>query len=181
MIDLRNAGLPRSIRCGSLAVPVVTSFRAWIEFDRCLREEHAASRCIFPDCKGPEGTDEWVDGAIEFLTSPNPTPRGTGPREETAYDLVKDGELIVAAFMQAYRIDLTAAALDLHWHLFKALFAGLPSDTKMMRVIGWRTWKKDTRKIESIMAELKRAWSLPDEREDDYLKLQQDLFGDVTL
>lgn len=180
MIDLRIAGLPRAIRCGSLLVPVVTSFRAWIAFDHGLKEDGAASRCIFPDGKGPDG-DSWVEGALRFLASPNSTPRDTERSDAVAYDLVEDGEYIVSSFMQAYGIDLTDPSLDMHWHLFKALFAGLPADTKMMRIIGWRTWRKDTRKNETVMAALKAAWRLPDAADKEYIDLQQRLFGNVKI
>ena len=166
MIDLRQPTLPSALLVDGRAYEVRTSFRVWIEFERALREERAAWRGVFAGDQ-PEGA-EWVEAAIEFLRSPNSTPRAErmdGPRE---VDLVEDGELIVAAFQQAYGIDLTAT--DMHWHRFKALLANLPESTKLAKVMGYRTYrtpaKGDTN--DAAMRRMKRMWSIPeaaDERE----------------
>lgn len=57
----------------------------------------------------------------------------TGP----AFDYRCDAPYIVAAFQQAYGIDLTTAKL--HWFRFRALFAALPEDTLMAKIMSWRT------------------------------------------
>lgn len=57
----------------------------------------------------------------------------TGP----AFDYRCDAPYIVAAFQQAYGIDLTTEKL--HWFRFRALFAALPEDTLMAKIINWRT------------------------------------------
>lgn len=57
----------------------------------------------------------------------------TGP----AFDYRCDAPYIVAAFQQAYGIDLTREKL--HWFRFRALFAALPEDTLMAKIMGWRT------------------------------------------
>ena len=60
--------------------------------------------------------------------------------------------------MQAYGIDLTS--VDLHWHMFKALFLSLPEDTKIKQIMQMRGYKKDNKSYERQSEELKRAWSL---------------------
>ena len=157
MIDLRQPTLPSALLVDGKAYEVRTSFRVWIEFERALREERMAWRGVFAD-EQPEGA-EWVEAAIEFLRSPNETPRAerrVGPRE---IDL--DGELIVAAFRQTYGIDLTAT--DMHWHLFKALLNGVPDDTRLAQVMGVRGYvtPPKERDNDANMKRQQRMWALP--------------------
>lgn len=81
----------------------------------------------------------------------------TGP----AFDYRCDAPYIVAAFQQAYGIDLTTAKL--HWFRFRALFAALPEDTLMAKIMGWRTL--DLADYEGSMREhyaaLKERFALP--------------------
>lgn len=60
--------------------------------------------------------------------------------EKRCYDYVYDGELIYAAFLQQYKIDLCETP-NLHWWKFKALFSGLTEDTNFIKVLGYRTAK----------------------------------------
>lgn len=83
----------------------------------------------------------------------------TGP----AFDYRRDAPYIVAAFQQAYGIDLTTEKL--HWFRFRALFAALPEDTLMAKIINWRTL--DLADYEGSMREhyaaLKERFALPPE------------------
>ena len=83
----------------------------------------------------------------------------TGP----AFDYRCDAPYIVAAFQQAYGIDL--ATEKLHWFRFRALFAALPEDTLMAKIINWRTL--DLADYEGSMREhyaaLKERFALPPE------------------
>lgn len=58
---------------------------------------------------------------------------GAGP----AYDYHYDAPYIVAAFQQAYGIDLTCE--QVHWWRFRALLRGLPEDCLFCRILHWRT------------------------------------------
>ena len=57
---------------------------------------------------------------------------------ERCFDFIQDSDLIYAAFLQAYGIDLYKEQGKLHWLKFKALMDGLPSDTKLAEVISIR-------------------------------------------
>lgn len=179
MIDLRRPDLPHALVVGGRAYEVDTSFRTWIEFERRLREGQAWYGVFSGDA--PEGAD-WPEAAVEFLRSPTSTPRGErrgGPRE---MDLVEDGELIVAAFQQAYGIDLTAC--DMHWHRFKALLNGIPDDTRLAQVMGIRGWRRASGKQDrdAEMARRQREWALPapDEelRRAEVLEWAEEFFGE---
>lgn len=55
-----------------------------------------------------------------------------------AYDLISDAGCIYAAFLQAYRIDLTEVPF-LHWWAFLALLENLPEETPMAQLMRLRT------------------------------------------
>ena len=86
---------------------------------------------------------------------------GSSRTEELALDYVTDGPAIVAAFQQAYGIDLTRARL--HWWRFKALMSNLPEETQLAKIIGFRT--ADLAQFQGAererRAELKERFALP--------------------
>lgn len=180
MIDLRFKGLPHTVVVDGEDYEVETDFRVWIEAERELRETGSVAYWVFAG-EHPSFLSDWKTPVLEFMASPNPTPRssgdGGGPR---LFDFVDDGEYIVASFMQAYGIDLTTA--DMHWHLFRALFNGLPDDTKMARIMSYRAYDPADakRKREAVMSELRNAWALPKENDAESLSLQQKLFGSIA-
>lgn len=55
---------------------------------------------------------------------------------ERIYSFLHDSAYIYAAFVEAYGIDLTEAAL--HWYQFRALFNALPQSCFFSRILGWR-------------------------------------------
>lgn len=85
----------------------------------------------------------------------------SGPDTGPAFDYRCDAPYIVAAFQQAYGIDLTREKL--HWFRFRALFAALPEDTLMAKIMGWRS--ADLADYEGSMREhyaaLKERFALP--------------------
>ena len=88
-----------------------------------------------------------------------PSETSTGP----AFDYRCDAPYIVAAFQQAYGIDLTREKV--HWFRFRALFAALPEDTLMAKIMSWRTM--DLSDYEGSMrdhyADLQERFALPAE------------------
>lgn len=158
MIDLRFSELPFRIECDGRLYRLDTSFRVWIEFGRYLQEGKAWLG-IFADDR-PEG--DWLPAALEFYRSENKCPHDVPGQDTRALDILEDGDLIVAAFQQAYGIDLTSE--DMHWHRFKALLANVPESTKLSKVMGYRTYttpaKSDTN--DAMMKRMRRMWSIPD-------------------
>lgn len=59
----------------------------------------------------------------------------TGPR---VFDFEQDAEYIIAAFRQAYNIDLIEMRGRLDWRIFIALFKGLPDGTRMREIMNVR-------------------------------------------
>lgn len=167
MIDLEWDHLPDSILVDGREVAVHTSFRVWLRFGRLLEERGVASAAVL---KEPCGGD-WLPAALEFYRSENVTPRGSDGAQRLI-DLTLDGDYIVGSFQQAYGIDLTEG--DMHWHRFLALLRSLPEDTKLMRIAGWRGWRKSRRSQESIMRQLRGEWALPPRDGDAGLGLRRE-------
>lgn len=65
--------------------------------------------------------------------------KSTGGRQKPrrAYCFEEDADLIFAAFLEAYGIDLSAS--DMHWWTFRALLLGLPRGCELVKVMGYRT------------------------------------------
>lgn len=180
-VDLRRRGLPTRIWCGEAEGwrEVVTDFRAWVEFDHGL-QRGVAGYGIFPAGARPPEGDEWVASAREFLESPVACPHDSPEPGGRALDLVEDGDYLVAAFMQAYGVDLTDPSLEMHWHLFMALLRGLPGETVMAQAMGWRTWRDDRRDERARAEARRREWSLPDPRDEQRVAWQEAAFGRVA-
>lgn len=162
MIDLRFRELPSFLECGGFLYALNTDFRAWIEFDYLL-SRGVLWTGIFKD-ETPEG--DWEEAAKEFLLSKNATPHGGRKTNDRAIDYILDGDYIVAAFQQAYGIDLTSIEY-LHWHRFSALLKGLPDDTKLAQIMGYRIYKPTKIKLEEQMKKNKAMWTLPDDIEEE--------------
>lgn len=160
-VDLRLE-LPHQVRVGDGWADVVTDFRAWLDYGEALRRGFV-SLAIWP---GMPPAGEWLDGALEFYESPNPFPRGRrgGAR---AFDYLLDGDYIVAAYQQAYGIDLTDPGLGMHWHRFVALFRGLPESTRLARIMAARSWtgQAGKRSEERERRREREAWALPSDTE----------------
>lgn len=64
----------------------------------------------------------------------------------------QDSQEIFSSFYQTYNIDLTK--VNLHWYVFCALFAGLPAETpikKLMELRGWKPSKNDSKEYREEM------------------------------
>ena len=117
----------------------------------------------------PSDLQEKYSWLIEFYRAgeqaAEPTANTAASRPDTgpAFDYRCDAPYIVAAFQQAYGIDLTTEKL--HWFRFRALFAALPEDTLMAKIINWRTMDLDDYEgsMREHYAELKERFALPPE------------------
>ena len=166
MIDLRIKGLPSRLEWDGGSCAIETDFRIWLTFGEHLKDGKLWLG-IFPSHKAPEG-DEWQLSAMRFYQCPNEVPRATRTSHTRLIDFLIDGQFIVASFQQAYGIDLTEC--DMHWHRFCALLDGLPDDTKISKIIGYRGYdqRDEKRKHAEIIREQQLRWALPQkENEDD--------------
>ncbi len=77
--------------------------------------------------------------------------------EKPCISLTQDADMIIAAFRQAYGIDLQAERL--HWQTFQALLGAIPSDTRLGEVVALRLRPipKPTKTNGEEIAELMKA------------------------
>lgn len=170
MIDLRFKELPSALEVGGISYEVDTDFRVWLQFGYLLEHEHVISSGIFID-EPPRG--EWDEAALEFYASENATPRSESSNERVL-DYILDGDYIVASFQATYGIDLTSIEY-MHWHRFKALLIGLPDSSKLVKIMGYRSFKRTGKyDYNQEMEKLRAAWRLPeigyDERREAVLQ-----------
>lgn len=172
--------LQQALVVGGVEVPVDTSFRAWLRFGRALRDEGV----VDPRVLLGDPLPGWQAAAIEFWSDPQELPRAGAGGGARAFDDDVDAPLVVAAFRQAYGIDLTDPATDLHWHLYRALLRNVPGDTHLAEVMSARSWTEaqERRRPETARREMRSRWALPSlsggERQAA-LEYQMKWFGNV--
>lgn len=108
---------------------------------------------------------------IEYDIKGNPMPSMEDSEEKKVIDLKEDSEYIFASFMQAYKIDLYESQGVLHWHKFKALLNGLPTDTIMQRIIQIRSWKPskgESKEYKESMREMQRVYKLDNSEQHNH-------------
>lgn len=83
--------------------------------------------------------------------------------DKSAYSFSEDADFIFASFMKDYGINLIETRNKMHWNEFKALFASLSKDTKIVEVMQIRSWKPskdDSKEYIKDMQRLQRIYSL---------------------
>ena len=172
MIDLTKAKLPEAIEVGGLFYRIHTDFRYFIRLEQVLNEKGTKpSDCDFMFIQElPPDKIEGIKALVAFMNPPHILPRKSKREDAGApvLDYTLDADLIYAAFMQQYHIDLSTEPL--HWRKFSALLAGL-RDTKLNDVIGFRLWENTSGKKDEYtraMQKLHDAWEIEvkDDAED---------------
>ncbi len=170
MLDLKCRGLPNAIEVHGQVFLLNTDFRPWLQYPGILRENLQE---LFIDHAPPLLTREALEQLDGFYMPPAELPRGSS----TGVPLVDwdlDADLIYAAFMQAYSIDLIETGM--HWHKFLALFSALPEETLMVKIMSYRAYTGQ----DKDMLELRDKWALPerlDEEEQQAVDEFNELFG----
>lgn len=115
-----------------------------------------------------QACSEWYQHLIEFYQAGETATEGSSARSSGAaatlpFDYHCDAAYIIAGFQRLYGIDLTCEKV--HWFRFRALFAALPEDTLMAKIMSWRTM--DLSEYEGSMrdryADLQERFALPPE------------------
>lgn len=88
--------------------------------------------------------------------------------QDLVFDYEEDSELIYSAFMQTYGIDLIEEQGKLHWFKFKALLNGIPDNTRLTQVIGYRSYNPsdDKKSYKQQMLYLKGIYRLQSKEEN---------------
>lgn len=174
MIDLKKRGLQDTIIVDGRPFLLNTSFRVWLDFPQAIQGLEDLEVEKFTDLfvdEVPPITQECIQQLMEFYHQPSEIPRPTG--KETGAELLDydyDSDYVFAGFYQTYGINL--AREDLHWHEYQALFAGLPSDTMIVQIMGYRGYDGNSKDYDyKQRIQQQRAWSLPRKRTAEEEKL----------
>ena len=173
MIDLREKGLPTTIEVGGLFYAIKTDFREWIKFSDIIKKPFELYDLAFLFEDNVPLLVDFKKELFDFFENKNATPNYTDASSERTIDYVLDGEYIVGSFMSAYGIDLTS--VDMHWHLFKALFVSLPDTSKIIQIMGMRSYKKSNENYEQVAIKNKQAWILPSLTDSELEEINQEI------
>lgn len=159
---------PKKLIINGQAYPIETDFRIWAEFadkvEKLSDEKLSEEILSFMTGQGLPINDVSLKAVLVFFSCGEDTEskkKSTNPKNKpTAFDFEKDEDLIFAAFMSQYGIDLRSVK-HLHWWDFMAMFKGL-HDEKICDIIGYRTidTSKMSKEQQAIYRKLKELYSL---------------------
>lgn len=160
MINLTTKALPNTVEVDGELFSINTDFRYWLKYAIDITKlqpgEVYSVAYLFKNDVPRLNSFEALN---RFAFPKTEIPRQIGSfSDEIILDYEIDADLIYAAFLGQYGIDLLAK--DMHWYVFVALLKGLNDSTKLREVMGYRSYKKDTRKNVDIYEELKTAWQI---------------------
>lgn len=160
-MDLTKKSLPNTVNVGGRDFSVYTDFRLWMKFEIAvskLRKGETIDVSYLFMNQMPKYCP--LQDLMAFSRPKNELPRSTGHHSDViAIDFALDADLIYAAFLGQYGIDLTEVD-NLHWHKFLALLNGLNNSTKLREVMGYRCYEKSTDKDRDVYEELRMAWEI---------------------
>lgn len=166
MIDLTSKGLPNTITVQGRPYSIYTDFRIWIRVTTEIQNLGPGAKIdlgyIFKNDR-PAAIDMEKE-LLPFLAPKSELPRTTRHSSAIPLDYELDADLIYAAFLGQYGIDLTEA--DLHWWKFQALLKGLNDSTRLKEIMGYRCYEKRTDKTDPY-EELKQAWEITRTNKED--------------
>lgn len=160
MANLLTQTLPTRIQTEHGIFEPETDFRASIEFESLVEKgEKDLFKLIKPYY--PRGIPEHIEGAINAALwfyqcgeTTEATEKTTVKSKKRSYSFIVDAEAIYSDFLRYYDIDLST--VKLHWWKFRALLAGLPSDSAFKERIYYRVCdlkglpKKEQKRISDI-------------------------------
>lgn len=168
---------PRRVQIGRYTVPVNLTFWRVVLAIRINNEAgltmddkiSTISRTLAPWSKlMPFLVQAWiVQGVFRLLFGEEPK----NDSEPRYMDLEQDAASIKAAFLQAYRIDLSRSSI--HWYQFRELLSAIPEETTFAKIVELRRrplpkpnkYNKD--EIEALQkAKAAVALDIPDEERD---------------
>ena len=152
--------LPNTVICNGRAFSVYTDFRVWMRFEIELAKWHEGDP--FPVnylFKNDVPLSPELKDLLEFSRPHSELPRKISDDDVTVIDWEIDAELIYAAILGQYGIDLFETE-HLHWHKFLAMIKGLNESTKLREVMQYRAYKKENGKNVDQYERLKNAWEI---------------------
>lgn len=168
---------PNTVRVDDRNYPILTDFKNWIKFYQMIQSKELTDRekCMVAMEWFTEEIpiNQWnaLEALSDFFCMQQREERKDIQKEQKKkkiLDFERDSSLILAGFRQTYGIMLSE--VDLHWWEFKSLFDGMPDDTKLKEIIGYRNIDlndvKDPEEKRRIR-KIKKIYDLPQEKMSD--------------
>lgn len=173
-MDLTKAVLPDSVLVSGKYFKVRTGHPYWFRFSEiCSQERIFAHEFNFIyDGDPPEDGQAGFQALYNFFCEPREVPRSEGDGGERILDYAVDADLVYAAVLQCYGIDLLEK--EWHWHKVRAMIAGVQG-TRLNDVLWYRSCDAGKNKE---LARMKWIWALP-ERADAESREALDAFNEV--
>lgn len=160
MMDLTKRGMPNVVEIGGIPYSIYTDFRVWMKFEIAVSKMRPSDTIdISYLFKNEKPTYCNLPELFAFSRPQSPLPRSASHRDVIVLDYELDADLIYAAFMGQYGIDLIEVK-ELHWHKFLALLKGLNESTRIREIMGYRCYEKSTDKDRDVYEEMRRAWEI---------------------
>jgi len=166
-MDLTKAILPDTVEVDGRHYQIHTGHSYWFRFSQLLGGKRYLSEfdhLYIGDM--PEDRQAGFQALAGFYQETKEVPRTEGEPGDRVIDYEIDSDLIYAAILQCYGVDL--AEKQIHWHKVRAMLAGIIG-TRMNDIISYRS-ASDTKNKE--IQRMKRIWALPvEESEEDKERL----------
>lgn len=172
-MNLLTAPAPKTVQIAGAEVPICWDFRTSVRFELLMEEnlpdEEKLSRALLLYYPGIHFPNEQVEEAVEKLIwfySAGKEKSGSGEgagHKDTIYSYEYDDEYLYAAFLDQYGVDLNDTP-QLHWWKFRAMFASLRSDSRIVEIMGYRSVEitpKMSREQQQFYRKMQRQFALP--------------------
>lgn len=157
-----------------------TNFRSFILFELLMqdntieKDDKVALMINLFYQEIPTDLKKAVDGIIWFYSCGNEKKdkleeKSRNDKKKKIYSYEYDANLIYAAFLDQYGIDLNDADY-LHWFKFRSMFEALKSDNKICEIMGYRAIdisKIKDKNQKQKYKKLQKEFALPDERTEE--------------
>ena len=175
--------LPDTVTVFGTEYPIHTSFRNWVKIamlaeNKKLRDSEKMAEMLKLCYK--EELPPSLPSAIlaaELFMKGDAEQSASSPEGTPMFSFVQDADVIYAAFLGKYGIDLTKE--DLHWYVFRALLSALSEENPFRTILKIRsTDEKDVKdkKARAVLRSLKKRFSLNRGSEVDVAGSLADLF-----
>ena len=190
-MNMLTDSLPDAISVDGRQYSIHTDFRNWVRFEILMLDRTVSMqrkiieilKLVYVDSLPPT-LQSSLHAAVSFYIRQINEKTGAGEKKtgKQVYSFAYDDEYIYAAFLAQYGIDLQSA--NLHWWQFKAMFAGLSEENKIIKIMEYRSInlaKIKDKNQKTFYRKMKELYKLPDlrteeEKEKDMVDIVSSLF-----
>lgn len=160
-------GLPKSIEVNGAMYPIKTDYRDLIQFEQFFETDEnelmqmAKAIYFLLGEEIPDNVQETWNQIMWFYSGGKEIIESS-KKGSKLYDFELDNEYFYSAFLTEYRIDLYEVEY-MHWWKFRSMLLGLPEDTELSKIMGYRAIKLDkkmSKEQKAFYRKMKKIYSL---------------------